>query len=86
MAKNRVKEKVEILSAYKNIFTSLDGEKVLKDLMENHWILKSSYSGNTNDMILREGEKNVVLRILHILDIDINALYERIDRDSEVMR
>lgn len=73
------------MAAYKNIFTSVDGEKVLKDLMDNHWILKSSYNGNTNDMLLREGEKNVILRILHILDIDINALYERIDRDSKAM-
>jgi len=75
----------ELMSAYQNIFRSPQGEIVLKDLMSTHGILTNTYKGNVNDMLVKEGERNVVLRLLSILKIDINAIYERIDRETKDM-
>ncbi len=75
----------ELMSAYQNIFKSPQGELVLKDLMYSHSILSNTYSGDVNQMLIREGERNVILRLLSILKIDINAIYERIDRETKDM-
>lgn len=87
MAKKVVtaKKYAALMSAYQNIFKSPEGEMVLKDLMAAHGILTNTYNGDVNNMLLKEGERNVVLRILSILKIDINAIYERIDRETEAM-
>lgn len=85
MAKSQPKMYAEMMSAYQNIFKSPDGELVLKDLMSTHGILSNTYKGNVNDMLVKEGERNVVLRVLSILKIDINAIYERIDRETKDM-
>lgn len=87
MAKKVVtaKKYAALMSAYQNIFKSPEGEMVLKDLMAAHGILTNTYNGDVNNMLLKEGERNVVLRILSILKIDMNAIYERIDRETEAM-
>ena len=74
----KAKKYVETVSAYTNIFRSPDGDIVLTDLMKNHGILSNSYNGDVNQMLIKEGERNVVLRILHLLKVDINELNERI--------
>ena len=63
ISKKTAKKKADILAAYQNIFRSPDGELVLKDLMEQHWFLNSTYKENENLMLLREGERNCILRI-----------------------
>lgn len=87
MAKKPVtaKKYAALMAAYQNVFKSPDGELVLKDLMTVHGILTNMYNGDVNNMLIKEGERNVILRILSILKIDMNAIYERIDRESEVM-
>jgi len=87
MAKKPVtaKKYAALMDAYQNVFKSPDGELVLKDLMTVHGILTNMYNGDVNNMLIKEGERNVILRILSILKIDMNAIYERIDRESEVM-
>lgn len=87
MAKKAItgKKYAAIMTAYQNIFKSPEGELVLKDLMAAHGILTNTYNGDVNTMLFKEGERNVILRILNILKIDINAIYERIDRESETM-
>lgn len=72
-----------LMAAYQNVFRSTEGEIVLKDLMKTHGILSNIYKGDINDMLIKEGERNVVLRLLSILDIDIDAIYERIDRETK---
>ncbi len=85
MSKPHVEVYAELMSAYQNIFKSPQGENVLKDLMSTHGILSNIYSGDVNQMLIREGERNVILRILSILKIDINSIYERIDRETKDM-
>lgn len=83
--KSHVESYAELMSAYQNIFKSPEGELVLKDLMSTHGILSNIYSGDVNQMLIREGERNTILRILSILKIDINSIYERIDRETKDM-
>lgn len=83
--KSHAESYAELMSAYQNIFKSPEGELVLKDLMSTHGILSNIYSGDVNQMLIREGERNTILRILSILKIDINSIYERIDREAKDM-
>jgi hypothetical protein len=59
----------ELRSAYIRIFKdNPDGALVLKDLMAAHYILRSTFDIEPVLHAEREGERNVVLRILTILD------------------
>jgi hypothetical protein len=83
--KRKAVEYAKVLSAYRAVFKSPDGELVLKDLMDAHGILTNTFEGDVNKMLFREGGRNAVLRILHILKLDIKAIYERIDRETGSM-
>ena len=55
---------------YQFIFNTDQGERVLRDLMHTHHVTAPTFvRGDVNEMIFREGERNVVLRILGILGI-----------------
>lgn len=59
----------QTLNAYKHIFRSPDGALVLKDLKRRYGVegpLVKDIS-NTNELILREGQRNVVLQILNFI-------------------
>lgn len=82
----KARSQAGIVRAYKNVFESPDGRKVIADLMRVHGMMSSSFSGDANQTIFKEGERNVVLRILAVLKTDEALLRERIDsheRDLE---
>lgn len=68
----------DVFIAYRNCFQSKDGKEVLIDLIKTHHILSSTYKPNDHiETIRREGERNVVLRImsfLHISPADLDAI------------
>lgn len=83
MTKKKAEERiVDLAVAYKNIFSSPQGEMVLYDLMNRGHILQSSFGKNLSphDIFFREGERNVVLQILSMLDLDVQRLKEHIKR------
>ena len=49
---------------YKLVFNTEQGEKVLKDLKDFCYYNKSTYTGNKDECIYKEGMRNVVLYIL----------------------
>lgn len=62
------KEQTEnIYRAYQDVFNSPKGQEVLKDLMKAHYFFNSTVSENSILMAEKEGERNVILRILTIL-------------------
>lgn len=82
--KNKVVRKnVERADNYKLVFGSPQGRAVLYDLMEHCGMLRSSYTKDANEVLFREGERNVVLRILQILDQDVKQLLERIEEHEK---
>lgn len=79
-----LKRKYAKIASYKKIFSTDEGREVLSDLMNVHNVLSSTFDINANVMALREGERNVVLRIMTILKItpkEMQALAEEIERN-----
>lgn len=76
----KAKKQVSHIEAYRKVFLSPDGEKVLNDLMRNHSMLDSTFKGDVNKMLVAEGERNVLLRIFSILKTDVQKFIERIDQ------
>ena len=81
---NMVKREVSRVRAYQRVFNTPEGELVLQDLMKTHHFLGTTFDGdNVRKTIFREGERNVVLRILAILKMDVQHIQERIKLHEE---
>jgi len=80
-AENRYVSRVK---DYKQVFSSSAGKRVLYDLIKVHHVLSSHFDDSfTNNVLFKEGERNVVLRILTLLKTDPSALMEHIERMEE---
>lgn len=77
--KRRNRKPVDQAISYQATFSSAEGEKVLFDLMRTHHIVGTTFSKDPYEMALKEGERNVVLRIISILKIDVDKLAKKID-------
>lgn len=77
------KQSSQRVQAYHKCFSGPDGALVLNDLMRVHSVLNSTFTGNVNETLLKEGERNVVLRILTILKTNPNKFLERIEKDED---
>jgi hypothetical protein len=60
----KAQEQISLIADYKQIFESEAGQNVLKDLLVKGHFFHTSYTGNSNDTIFREGERNIVNMIL----------------------
>lgn len=68
---------------YKQIFSSQAGERVLRDLIKQHHVLSCTFDpAAPNRHIFWEGERNVVLRILKLINVNPERL-RKIVEDSE---
>lgn len=67
-------ERAEIIRAYKRVFESEDGKKVISDLMKNAHMFRSTMDANSNEMAYREGERSMVLKILRTIKADPSEL------------
>lgn len=70
-------------SAYKRVFSTHEGQLILQDLIEQHGVLHSVFDQNPSVMALREGERNVVLRILSLIDCSSSEILKKIKEHSE---
>lgn len=67
------------LSDYQKVFGDLIGKKVLRDMMQEHFMLKPTFvKGDPYQTAFNEGERNVMLRLLAVLKIDPKELEQRI--------
>lgn len=64
----RQAKQAEVIRAYNRLFNTTDGKLVLEDLKQAHWINRPTFDVNTNLMSMREGERNVVLRIMALVE------------------
>lgn len=79
--KEMAKKQVARITDYKKVFESESGKRVLYDLMGTHFFLRTSFVKNDPyETALREGERNVVIRILQRLNMDSARLKEFIER------
>lgn len=79
------KKAVEKIQLYKKIFSGPDGALVLEDLMAAHGMMGPTYNGNVRDMLIKEGERQVVLRILKYLNVNERQLLERIEAHEQAL-
>lgn len=83
--KRRVPRALTRAERYQSVFSSPDGLWVLHDLMAEHHILGTTLNKDGSVDISKEGERNVVLRILAQLRINVPELRERIESHVEVL-
>lgn len=70
----KTEAKLQITQAYQTFFSTKDGQIVLYDLLKTGHFMHTSYTGDVNDMIFREGERNIVNYILTKMNIDVGEL------------
>ena len=70
---------------YQAVFNTVQGRAVLHDLMAAHNMLVPTYTKDVNEMLMREGERRVVLRILTFLNTDPRQLLERITEHEKTL-
>lgn len=73
------KKQIAVLDAYKKVFAGPDGDIVLHDLMKKAGVLDPIYTDDVNQMLVREGARQFVLRILKDLHINVEQFRERVD-------
>lgn len=77
--KKRVERTIKLNQDYKQAFTTKQGKAVLLDLLQEHYILRSTYQGVEGDdgrgQSFREGQKHVVLRIMTLMGLDVSEMY-----------
>lgn len=81
--KEQAEKQLSKAKAYKIVFGSKEGKVVLDDLFRNHRMMDSVFDKDTHKMAMNEGERNVVLRILAIIGMDLEAFRERIKELDE---
>lgn len=69
-------------AAYKSVFKTDLGKRVLFDLMLNSNMMRSSFSTDPLEMARKEGERNMCLRVLKIVGTDIKEL-ENLIREAD---
>jgi hypothetical protein len=63
----KMREKKEMLEAYRTTFNSYEGKMVLRDLMKSCSFYNSVYSADHATMAFDEGQRALVLRIIDTL-------------------
>jgi hypothetical protein len=74
---------VRLVKDYARVFAGEEGKRVLRDLMRHGNMLGSSFNPDPYKTAFNEGQRNLVLYILHILQIDLAELQERMEQHED---
>jgi hypothetical protein len=67
---------------YKRTFASEQGKRVLHDLIATHFVMNATYTkGDPMGMAFKEGQRQVVLRIMTMMKMDPEEV-ERVIKES----
>jgi hypothetical protein len=77
-------EKVRLIKAYREIFSSDEGLEILHDLCKSCSVYTSTFDGNPHEMAFKEGARSVVLRIMRTIDIDPFELQKMINKQNDL--
>ena len=84
-----IERNVAKLQDYKRVFSSEQGKRVLSDLIASHYMMGSTFTrgaGSEQDMAFKEGQRQVVLRIMTIMDQDPGQVAQAIKESNEYVR
>jgi hypothetical protein len=77
----------ELRAAYRTVFQSSPGEKVLADLADNGCMMRSTYTpGDQHATSFSEGARSTVLRIFKMIDKDESYARELESRRKKAAR
>lgn len=82
MARTRASKIIDTMKLYQQVFESVEGIRVLHDLMKSCHILGTTFDANPIEMAYREGERSVVLRILRTLKTNPEKILRLIEEGS----
>jgi hypothetical protein len=83
--KKRALKSSELISKYKRVFNSTDGQAVLYDLCKVSSMLKGTFvAGDPYESAWREGQREVVLRIARMLRLDEKKYLEQMRIQEEM--
>ena len=85
VARSQQARVITVVERYQKVFSGVDGQWVLHDLMDKHNLMSSTLNKDGSVDIAKEGERTVVLRILSLLQTDVAELRERIEKHVEVL-
>jgi DNA/RNA-binding domain of Phe-tRNA-synthetase-like protein len=83
----RADESAKVINAYRRLFSTEDGQIVLKDLARSCFMNRSVIGKDANDTYFNEGARSVILRIFETSEMStqqVDALVKRMreeDRD-----
>ena len=70
-------ENEDLDRAYNRVFSTKAGKKVLEDLAKYCCVHTSTYEGNAEDMLIREGCRRVFLKIAQRIRMDMTEFYRK---------
>jgi hypothetical protein len=73
------KKKSDTVKAYQQTFGTVHGRTVLFDMLKTHSMISSTFNTDVNRMLIKEGERNVVLRILALLKTDPDKFLQQVE-------
>lgn len=87
MAKTKSNKKASTISVYKKVFSTVQGQRVLYDLMnECNMMRPTAVKGDGRQSVLNEGKREAVLYILTKLNTDEKQLYDMIKKGEQDAR
>lgn len=79
--------KLSQLKDYKRTFSSEQGQRVLMDLISAHHVMGSTYvKGDAIDMAFREGQRQVILRIMTIMKYEPDQVAKTIREADQYVK
>lgn len=66
----------DTIIAYKTVFNSKEGQKVLLDLMKSCHVMGTTFSSDPYETAYNEGARSVVLRIIKTINVDPKQMEE----------
>ncbi len=71
---NKRKEKAETIKAYQRLFDSIDGQRVLTDMLKQDGFMSVGLGETPYDTAYNQGKRAGILRILNIINIEPEAI------------
>lgn len=82
MIKRQKKKNIKIM-AYQRLFNTEDGKIVLRDLLQSCHFMTPTFDGDALESAYKEGERSVLLRLIHTINADPEKLLEYIKDNHE---
>jgi hypothetical protein len=75
-----VQKQLNLITKYKELFNSKDGQKVLEDLMKQSFMLRPTHDSDKSKADRNEGKRELCLYILHMINYRESNLIRIIDK------